>query len=176
MVAVSFIGEIANPITDARLEKNFSMPALAKRLGLSRQYLSRAEQGTYASLNPALQRWVANALNIHPDAVKQRYVAFQKRKRLETLETTAPHKLERHQSNEAGNVLFERWREGYWTSPTQFAQAFCVHPDTVQKYEEGIQKKMPGDIFRALSEVNLIDANWSDEIAIASTKIDKATL
>lgn len=175
MVNTSFIGEIANPITDARLEKNFSGPALAKRLGLSRQYLSRAEQGTYRSLNPALQKWVANALNIHPDAVKQRYVAFQKRQRLETLEKVQPHKLERHGSHETGSAIFEHWREGYWTSPTQFAQAFCVHPDTVQKYEEGIQKKMPDDIFRALLEVNLVDANWSDEIESTGTKIAKAT-
>lgn len=175
MVGNSFIGEIPNPITDARLEKSMSGPALAKRLGLSRQYLSRAEQGTYASLNPALQRWVSNALNIHPDAVKQRYVAFQKKQRLETFDRIQPHRLERHDSHESGSTLFERWREGYWTSPTQFAIAFCVHPDTVQKYEEGIQKKMPGDIFRALLEVNLIDANWSDEIETTGTKINNST-
>lgn len=175
MAVHSFIGELANPITDARLEKSFSGPALAKRLGLSRQYISRAEQGTYTSLNPALQKWVANALLIHPEAVKQRYVAFQKKQRLETLNKVQPHKLERHESSEPGNVIFERWREGYWTSPTQFAIAFCVHPDTVTKYEEGIQRKMPGDIFRALSEVNLIDADWDDNFESSESATQRVT-
>lgn len=155
-------GDVVNPITDARLEVSMSGQMLAKRLGLSRQYISKAEQGTYTSLNPALVKWISNALNISNSAVMHRYNLFQQSTRRATAERIEPHKLERHESREAGNVIFTRWRNGYWTSPTQFAIAFCVHPDTVQKYEEGIQKKMPKDIFSALSEVNLIDANWSD--------------
>jgi len=159
----SFTGDVVNPITDARLAKSFSGPALAKRLGLSRQYLSRAEQGTYSRLNPALQRWVSNALNLHPDAVLQRYILFQRAQRRATLEKVDPHRLERHGSMAEGHVLFERWRNGYWTSPTQFAVAFCVHPDSVQKYEEGIQRTMPKQILEALLEVNLIDPAWKDQ-------------
>ena len=163
-LAYSFTRDIVNPITDARLQKSFSGPALAKRLGLSRQYLNRAEQGTYTAINPALQKWVANALQIHPDAVRQRYILFQKAQRCATVEKIEPHKLERHGSSEAGHLIFERWRNGYWTSPTQFAVAFCVHPDAVQKYEEGIQKKMPDALRNALTETNLIEINWADEI------------
>lgn len=175
MAISSFTNETINPVTDARIEKSFSGPALAKRLGLSRQYLNRAEQGTYASLNPALVKWVGNALQIHPENVRQRYVAFQRATRKSTAERIDPHKLIR-QSSEPGHVIFERWRNGYWTSPTQFAIAFCVHPDTVQKFEEGVQKKMPGDIRRALEEVNLIDSNWSDEFESSRRVTGGATL
>jgi transcriptional regulator with XRE-family HTH domain len=168
-VRMSFTGDIANPITDARLEQSFSGPALAKRLGLSRQYLNRAEQGTYTSLNPSLKRWVSNALNISPESVHQRYVQFQKAQRRATTERVDPVKLERRSGdNEPGYIIFERWRNGYWTSPTQFSIAFCVHPDAVQKYEEGIQKRMPEQIRNALEESKLLDPGWSDHPTGAS--------
>lgn len=142
-----------------------SGPMLAKKLGLSRQYLSRAEQGTYTNLNPALQKWVAHTLSISEHAVKLRYLQFQKTTRQATFNRVGPHKLERRRSSLAGHVLFERWRSGYWTSPTQFAIAFCIHPDSVQKYEEGIQKRMPDQLRSALLEVELIDESWSDELS-----------
>ena len=158
----SFSGEVINPITDARLGLSMSGPMLAKRLGLSRQYLSRAEQGTYSSLNPALITWVSNALNIHPEAIRQRYALFQKATRRATVERISPHPLRRNGS-EAPHLTFERWRSGYWTSPVQFSVAFCVHPDSVQKYEEGIQKTMPRQILEALQETKLLDPAWEDE-------------
>lgn len=161
----SFTGDLANPITDARLEKGFSGPALAKKLGLSRQYLSRAEQGTYTSLNPALLKWVAKSLSIEPYDVAVLYVRFQKATRQATAERIDPHKLERYPGNtESGHLLFTRWRNGYWTSSTQFAIAFCVHPDTVQKYEEGVQLKMPRAIKEALLENELIEKDWADDL------------
>lgn len=158
----SFAGRFANPVADARLAQSMSGPALAKRLGLSRQYISRVEQGTYSKLNPALQKWTAEALNINLAAVSHRYEVFQKASRIATKERFNPHKLERHGSSLPGHVIFERWRSGYWTSPVQFAVAFCVHPDMVQKYEENIVNKMPQQVFEALLEVKLIDNNWSE--------------
>lgn len=160
VVNISFTGDIANPITDARIMQAISANQLAKRLGLSRQYLSRAEQGTYSNLNPALKRWVANALSIGVASVEKRYLVFQAAQRRATVEKIDPHRLERHSSDEPGHVIFERWRNGYWSSPMSFAVAMCVHPDSVQKYEEGIQKKMPDQLHFALSQMDLIESNW----------------
>lgn len=160
----SFSGSTPNPITDARNELQMSGPILAKRLGLSRQYLSRAEQGTYSSLNPALRKWVANATSISPNDVDRRYRNFQKAQRQNTIERIGPHKLERNESSEPGYKIFTHWREGYWTSPLQFAVSFCVHPDSVQKYEEGIQRSMPKQILEALIEADLIELNWTDDL------------
>lgn len=144
---------------------SYSSAALAKRLGLSKQYLSRAEQGTYSNINPALTKWVSEALQISSKAVHHRYVQFQQATRISTIERIAPDKLERiaeGDEKKPGHELFERWRNDYWTSPMQFAVAFCVHPDSVQKYEEGIQKQMPGQIRLALLEAKLIDESWVD--------------
>ena len=161
----SFSGDLANPITDARLEKSLSGPALAKKLGLSRQYLNRAEQGTYTSLNPALLKWTSQALSIEVRSVELRYVKFQKTTRRATTERIGPHQLVRPPGNtEPGHVLFGRWRNGYWTSPTQFSIAFCVHSDAVQKYEEGVQLKMPATIKEALFENGLIEKDWADDL------------
>jgi transcriptional regulator with XRE-family HTH domain len=160
----AFAGNISNPITEARIKQSLSGPALAKRLGLSRQYVNRVEQGTYSSLNPALLRWTANAMGWTNDSVARRYETFQKVQRQATFERISPHKLTRANGNlSPGGVIFEKWRSGYWNSPTAFAVAFCVHPDLVTKYEEGIQKTMPKQIFKALFQVGLIDKNWVDQ-------------
>lgn len=160
----SYIGSITNPIVAARLEASLSANALARRVGVSRQYLSRAEGGTYSSLNPALLKWVASASNIHPDAIMQRYVIFQKARRRDTIERLQPHQLTRNGNKlDPGNVIFERWRSGYWPSVVAFANDFCVHPDLVTKYEEGIQKSMPKQLLNALKETHLIESDWIDE-------------
>lgn len=163
----SFTGKVINPVTEARLTMAMSGPALAKRLGLSRQYISRAEQGTYSSLNPALLKWTANAMQWTAQSTERRYRAFQSAQRRATLERYDPHKLERHEGNNSpGAVIFEKWRSGYWNSSVAFAVAFCVHPDSVTKYEEGILKTMPKQIKDALEEVDLLQMNWQDEMAI----------
>ena len=142
-----------------------SANALAKRLGLSRQYISRAEQGTYSSLNPALLKWTSDTLAITVKWVVQGYEHFQNTQRRATTEKIEPHRLIRHSGNfSPGGVLFERWRSGYWNSPTAFAIDFCVHPDLVTKYEEGIQKTMPKVIRQALIENQLLDESWADEV------------
>lgn len=45
-------------------------------------------------------------------------------------------------------------------SPLAFAVALCLHPDSVQKYEEGIQRGMPNQIRIALKQVKLLDPSW----------------
>lgn len=166
MVIGSFTGNDINPIVDARLAKSLSANALSKRLGLSRQYLSRAEQGTYSSLNPALLKWTANALSIGTADVMKLYTRFQRETRRATVDKVGPHKLSRNPgNNQPGHVIFEHWRSGYWPSTMAFATAFCIHPDTIQKYEEGIRLEMPSPIRLALREVGLIEDNWWDTIS-----------
>ena len=159
----SFSGDVTNPIVEARLEKSMTSNMLAKNLGLSRQYLSRAEQGTYTSLNPQLTRWVAQSLSVHPRSVEDKYRSFQHHKRTATVEELAPHILRRNGA-EAEHLTFERWRNGYWQSPLAFAVGMCLHPDSVQKYEEGIQRGMPQQIKMALEQVKLLDSAWNDEV------------
>jgi transcriptional regulator with XRE-family HTH domain len=158
----NYVGSIANPIVEARLNQSMTSQVLGKRLGLSKQYVSRAEMGTYSSLNPSLLRWVSNAMGWTNESTIRRYVQFQNAKRRETVKDIAPHQLTRNESPEPGYKIFERWRSGYWPSAMAFASAFCVHPDLVSKYEDGIQKTMPKQIKEVLKEFNLISDNWSD--------------
>lgn len=162
MVNNSFSGDIINPIIDARLQMSLSSTGLAKRLGLSKQYISRAEAGTYTSLNPALLNWAAHALSIETLSVTKRYQMFQQARRRATIETINPHRLERHNSRVEGFKLFEHWRAGYWPSSMAFANAFCIHPETVRAYEEGIRPEMPLSIRNVLKEANLLEIDWSE--------------
>lgn len=136
----SYVGSIANPIAETRVGLAMSGAALAKRLGLSRQYIQKAEEGIYTSLNPSLLKWTAEVNGFTVNAVAKRYKAFQNAQRRETIERVQPHPFT---LTEPEGFHFERWRSGYWTSSGQFAVAFCIHPDLIQKYEEGITKSMP---------------------------------
>jgi transcriptional regulator with XRE-family HTH domain len=161
LISNSFSGDVINPIIDARLQISLSAVGLAKKLGLSRQYIQRAEAGTYTSLNPALLKWVANRLSISVGDVVKRYVQFQKATRFATVEKFDPHTLARQGNNtDAGHVIFEHWRSGYWNSSLAFANAFCLHPETVRTYEEGDRKEMPLAIRTALNETGLLNGNW----------------
>lgn len=162
MITSSFTGDSVNPIIDARLQMSLSAQGLARKLGVSRQYIQRAEAGTYTSLNPALLKWVAQVLMIGTGDTQKLYARFQNAQRRATLNRVGPHKLERHEgNNEAGHVLFERWRSGYWPSPVAFANAFCIHPDTISRFEEGISKEMPVVIKEVLNELDLLGENFN---------------
>lgn len=173
-VSKNLVGSIVNPITDARMKLQMSSNSLARRLGLSRQYLSKAEQGTYTNLNPALLLWTSNALGITRQKVNEQYWNFQAATRKQTKDSIGPHRLVRAiGNNETGSVIFKRWREGYWPSHIAFSSAMCVHPETVKNYEEQIGHTMPFPLKQALFEVDLIDPDWTDSNALPRRKVEE---
>src|SRR5688572_2105305 len=76
-----------NPVSYARYLSSLSTTRLAKNLGVSRQYLSRLEQGIYDKLNKETLNWTVQTLNKHLDkpvshgAVEQLYREWQWQKR-----------------------------------------------------------------------------------------------
>lgn len=72
-----------------------------------------------------------------------------------------PHQLVRSEGNNApGYIIFENWRAGYWPSTVAFANAFCVHPESIRGYEEGLRSEMPLILKQVLNDLKLIDSNW----------------
>lgn len=159
-----------NPIIEARNETGMTLQNLGKRLGLSRQYISRAEQGTYSGLNKDLVKFVASQLEISAREVVRRYETFQITTRRRTAANLNPEVLARGRSNEPGHVLFGIWRGSYWPSTTSFSNGLCVHPEVVRNYEEGITPTMPEPIRDALTSVNLLEPNWSELLTARVTK------
>lgn len=151
-----------NPISRARAFEGYSLERLGKKLGVSKQYLSRAEHGTYSGINRNLARWAANTLELSVREVDRQYNAFQSERRRLTAQNLAPTLLARKGSLEPGHVIFARWRAGWWSSQIAFCRDMCVHPQSVENYEEGIVTIMPILIMDALREVKLLDPNWSD--------------
>lgn len=151
-----------NPIVEARHLSGLSLDRLGKRLSLSKQYISRAEQATYSGLNPALVSWAAENLGVSKGAVMQRYFEFQKLVRSSTKDNVNPSLLARRGSKLPGHVIFTSWREMYWVSPTSFSNALCVHPESVKTYEEGMISAMPDQLIKALRSMGMIDPNWTE--------------
>lgn len=157
-----FAGSIVNPIADARISASYSLNRLANKLSVSKQYISRAEHGTYTSLNQELIKWAANTLDIPRKDVVYRYKVFQTATRSRSALEINPPVLERRSSARPGNVLFTVWREGYWPSITAFSNSFCVHPEMIRAYEDGIRDEMPELLRKVLTDVGLIDKDWTE--------------
>lgn len=164
-----FVGPVCNPIAEARLEDGKSVTSLANKLGVSKQYVSRAEHGTYSSLNEALVKYGSSQLKIKPGDFVRRYQAFQEAVRKDTVDNVNPNLLARRGSTATGNEIFSRWRNGYWNSITEFCNAFCIHPEIVRAYEDGIRDEMPAIIRNVLGRFGVIDPNWNDDPAAPAT-------
>lgn len=160
---MKYFDQVVNPIVEARLQDGYSLKRLGKRLDMSAQYISRAEHGTYSDLNKDLVRYVGDVLNIPQPAVMHRYKEFQKETRRRTASNLNPQMLRRGTSSKPGHEIFEAWRAMYWPSAVAFSNAFCVHPEVVNTYEEGIRAVIPDQVRRALGHVKLIDPNWTEE-------------
>lgn len=160
---MKYVDDIVNPILEARLNDGYSLKRLGKRLGISAQYISRAEHATYSDLNNSLVGYASDTLNIPVMAVMNRYRNFQNETRKRTANNIKPKKLRRGNHGAFGHVLFAEWRSIYWPSPVAFSNAFCVHPDVVTMYEDGIRTTMPDQVKRALESVALLDDDWSEK-------------
>lgn len=157
-----------NPIAEARIKSGNSLERLAKKISLSKQYISRAEQATYSGLNPGLVKWAADVLNVSHGQIMSKYFAFQSWKRHLVAEQINPILLARRGASAPGNVIFKEWRELYWGSSHEFSTAMCVHPESVRNYEDGALTRMPDQIFKAMNSVKLIDPNWTEAPLTAS--------
>lgn len=162
---MKYFDDVVNPIVDARLQDGYSLKRLGKRLDMSAQYISRAEHGTYSDLNKSLVTYVSDVLGIPAPAVMHRYKEFQKETRRRTAMNLNPRVLSRGTSTKSGHELFASWRACYWPSAVAFSNAFCVHPEVVNTYEDGIRAVMPDQVKRALNHVKLLDPNWTEDPA-----------
>lgn len=167
---MKYFDNIVNPIAEARIADGYSLRRLGNKLGLSAQYISRAEHGTYSDVNDALIKYAGSILELAPEDVFNRYKNFQEETRRRTARELKPKKLMRGNSILPGHELFTEWREIYWTSGMAFSNAFCVHPDMVGQYEDGVRPVMPNQIQRALWQVELIERDWS-EVPIPGKRI-----
>lgn len=158
-----------NPVSYARHLTTFSTTALAKRLSVSRQYLSRLEQGLYDKPNGTLTSWTASVLNKHLDKpvsaadVEEAYQQWQWEKRNSVKKNLVlrPCSVTEYDRVRQPEIIyyhrvFKMWREGYWTSTHAFCVDMCLHPSPVTDYEEGNTQSMPSNLKAVMRGLNLI--------------------
>lgn len=160
-----------NPVSQARYLSSFSTTALSKRLGVSRQYINRLEQGLYDRPNQELLKWTAETLNkslddnkqITPQVVEQLYREWQWQRResckmdksLRILEVTEYDKV-RQPNIVYYHRVFQQWRMDNWISPHAFCVDMCLHPSPVVDYEEGLTHSMPNNLKKVLIQLDLL--------------------
>jgi transcriptional regulator with XRE-family HTH domain len=164
-----------NPVSYARYLSSHSTTALAKRLDVSRQYISRLEQGLYDKPNKVLLDWTTSTLNKSLDkpvtntAVENLYREWQWQKRESTkvnmsllpCSVTEHDKVRQQVENKGATIIyyhriFRQWRQDYWVSPHAFCVDMCLHPSPVVDYEEGLTHTMPNNLKKVMLELGLI--------------------
>lgn len=163
-----------NPIRVARNLETLSQGALATKLGLSRPYIVRAEQGCYVRPGTPLEHFVSRTMRIPPQEVMRKYREFQSSQRKFTIEQRlygmeklgAPAEISSEEDTKHivfPHQLFAKWREGYWATVTQFSVDLCVHPYSVAHYEDGDMYSMPEQLREVLTECNLLDEGFLND-------------
>jgi transcriptional regulator with XRE-family HTH domain len=166
-----------NPVSYARYLANISTNALAKKLGVSRQYISRLEQGIYDKPNKELLNWTVSTINrntptekhVSHKAVEQLYKEWQWQKRescamsksLRPVEVTEWDIVRQKAQNRQDDLIyyhqiFAQWRGDYWTTTHAFCVDMCLHPSSVTDYEEGNTVTMPKNLRDVLLQMKLI--------------------
>lgn len=160
-----------NPITYSRNQSLLSTTALARQLEVSRQYLTRLEQGLYDKPNKNVMNWVVEQFNKDPDLnvtvdqVIQTYKDWQSHKRRDTKieKKIEPLEVISNQSTPDQGLpivyyhrIFREWRCKYWETVHSFCVEMCLHPSPINNYEEGLIASMPENLRLALKDLDLI--------------------
>jgi transcriptional regulator with XRE-family HTH domain len=160
-----------NPVSHARYLSTYSTTALAKKLKVSRQYISRLEQGLYDKPNRELLNWTADVFNksldedkqVGPEAIEQLYREWQWQHResakmnlsIRPCEVTEFDKV-RQPNIMYYHKVFRQWREDYWGSTHSFCVDMCLHPSPVVDYEEGHTHSMPNGLKGVMGQLGLL--------------------
>lgn len=159
-----------NPISFARNSSSYSTTALAKKLEVSRQYISRLEQGLYDKPNKVLLEWATETINksynneiITTEAVEQLYREWQveKRQGIKIDKSLRPcsvteFDLVRQPGVVYYHKIFRQWRNDYWPTTHRFCVDMCLHPSPVVDYEEGTTHSMPNALKGVLQTLGLL--------------------
>lgn len=164
-----------NPVAYARYLSTMSTTKLSRELKVSKQYISRLEQGIYDKPNQTVMDWAATSLNKHlsepitAEVVEQLYREWQWQQRESTklnraLMPVSVTKYDRvSQAAVNGNehviyyhTIFGQWVASYWDSAHSFCVAMCLHPSPVASYIDGETNSMPSKLRDVLTQLNLI--------------------
>lgn len=166
-----------NPVAYARFLEGISASKLSKEIGVSKQYISRLEQGLYDNPNGKVMRWAAEVLDknssdeteVNQSIVTIMYNEWQWEERNKLKEDLGlqPVTLDRYEIvSEAAltgspNIVyyhrvFSNWLHVYWRSPHEFCVAMKLHPSPVDEYIGGGTYKMPGQLKAVLSRLGLL--------------------
>lgn len=154
-----------NPITHARSFTIDSTTRLAQKLEVSRQYLTRTEQGLYEKPNKKVIQWTTETLNkngvkVTEEEVLNDYLKWQWEHRFEVKDSKSlrPVEINKFYNPEIiyYHKVFREWRELYWRTSHEFCVDMCMHSYPVLQYEAGEVYKMPALLKEVLSRLGLI--------------------
>lgn len=165
-----------NPVAYARFLTTTSASRLSRELKVSKQYISRLEQGLYEKPNDVILKWAAKILDdnsnnpVNESTVEQLYREWQWGQRqsakmnkvLKPLTVTHFDRVSQA-ARLGGNtnviyyhLIFGQWLDSYWPSPHSFCVEMCLHPSPVTDYYEGKTHSMPNKLIEVMRELELI--------------------
>lgn len=160
-----------NPITYARITAHISKQEFPRKLGVSRTYTIRSEQGCYVKPNEKISNFACATLGIdYKDFMKQ-YQEFQNEQRAIAINQRDIEPIrfirEGYSPVESSVISpevttyymhseFSNWRKKYYTSLITFSSSLCLHPTSVELYEKGHYRTLPGQIRDVLTRFKLI--------------------
>lgn len=166
-----------NPVAYARMLTNTSATRLSRDLKVSKQYISRLEQGLYDKPNPTVLKWTAEVLTKNTTSttisemdVEALYRQWQwdcrhsvkANKFLQPVTVTEYDRISQA-ARLGGNTsviyyhkVFADWVNSYWSTPHNFCVDMCLHTSPVAEYIDGLTYRMPNKLSEVLTRLDLI--------------------
>jgi transcriptional regulator with XRE-family HTH domain len=140
-----------NPLKRLRHLCNLTLDQVAYQVGVSRQFIIRAEQGVYSAVPDSLLDFYGGRLEVDALAVGAEYYQFQ----LLTRKANYGRLIEPWTFPDVLQHPFIHWRlmSGV-TSSAGICKLFCVHPATINKFEKRsfLMNAIPDQLVGALLE------------------------
>lgn len=145
-----------NPIKKLRRNLHMSQGKLGFQIGVTRQYISRLEQGEYADINAGLLRFFKEELDVDERGLRFNYAHWQTLKRRFTVRIRVVEVLEAPVGEVPFYRAFRVWRKRYFKSVADFAKSMCVNSNLISLYETGKCRSMPVQLKTALIDGGLL--------------------
>lgn len=147
-----------NPIRIRRLAANYTIDQLAARAGVTHDHIIRNEQGLFTKPSPKVLGCIIELSGDTSDQIVLEYenwVAHQRRQ--EPIRSLVKRTISFDRASKLRAHPFLLWRTAIapGVSRIAFCQMIACHPATVLRYEKGLQRPMPSQIFKALQECGM---------------------
>lgn len=144
---------ITHPFSRLRALRELSQAQLAVRLGVTRHYYLRLEQGLFHEIPDEILKTLVETFGVSSSELSELYRSYQRETREEfKVEHSSFKDILSSYSGLTHPLVWYRGNQGL--SRMGLCKGLCLHYDGVTQYEKNVQRSIPQDIKLACEDIS----------------------